>query len=199
MKIIGLCGGSGSGKTTVSDIFRDFGFLTVDTDAIYHELTSAPSSCLTALTEEFGREILTDENALDRRRLAAIVFADGAEDKRLKLNEISHFYVLARVREIISSCLHSNIRGVAVDVPLLFESNFDKECDKTVAVVADREKRIGRICLRDGISRTQAEARINSQLQDEFLIKNCDYVITNDGDISYLVKRVEEIIADLQI
>ena len=103
MKIIGLCGGSGSGKGVVANLFLRYGIPGIDTDAVYHQLTSSKSPCLDALVSEFGAEILSDDGALDRRKLSRIVFADNSSSKmREKLNLISHKYVLDSTREILS-------------------------------------------------------------------------------------------------
>ena len=85
MKVIGLCGGSGSGKGTVCDIFREKGILCIDTDAVYRDLTGRRGPLLNALKREFGKEIITDDNALNRRALASIVFS--SENADLKLND----------------------------------------------------------------------------------------------------------------
>ena len=182
MVIIGLAGGSGSGKSVVTKIFRELGFCGIDTDRVYRKLTEKSSECLDALSREFGDDIITERGALDRRRLAERVFlSDDAGQKRIRLNEITHKYILDEVRRIISAQPKEAL-GAVVDAPLLFESGFDKECDFLVAVIADKDKRISRILVRDGVSRLEAERRIASQLSDERLCELCDYVIVNNGD-----------------
>lgn len=182
MVIIGLAGGSGSGKSLVTELFSELGFFGIDTDLVYREITSSPSECLKALSEEFGTDILTPSGALDRRRLAEAVFmSEGAEERRMKLNEITHKYILDEVRKIISS-LDVRYRGAIVDAPLLFESGFDRECDATVSVIADIELRIKRILLRDGVSEGEARRRIASQKSDEELKSLSDYIIVNNGN-----------------
>ena len=193
MKVIGLCGGSGSGKGTVSDLFRSHGIVSIDTDKVYREITSSESECLDELVSNFGERILTDSGALDRGELRKIVFADEAQDKLKKLNEITHRHVLARTRELTEDFRRSGAPAVLIDAPLLFESGFDKECDAVIAVLADREVRIFRIISRDGITREDAERRINSQLDDGYLIANSAYHIFNNGSISELEASVSEI------
>ncbi len=193
MKIIGLCGGSGSGKTGIAELFSKYGFKFVDTDAVYRNLTSEKTECLLALADEFGPEIINNNGTLDRKSLSAIVFAEGNSEKREKLNKISHYYILARTREILNEFKSQNIKAVLIDAPLLFESGFYKECDVIIAVIADIEKRAERICFRDGISMENAISRINSQLDDAFLCENSDFIIENNGDFSSLEARVAEI------
>ena len=194
MITVGLCGGSGSGKGIVSQILSSYGFSIIDTDAIYHSLTSKKSECLEALRLEFGDEIIKD-GALCRPILAKIVFdAENAEERRRKLNQISHAFVMKEVHKQIDSYRKDGRECCIVDIPLLYETGFDKECDLTVAVIADKETRIKRIIARDGISQKAAEQRVDSQIPNETLIELSDTHITNMGDISLLDKEVCRII-----
>ena len=197
MKVIGLCGGSGSGKGTLAAMLSDGGFLHIDADAVYHEITSGDSPCLRAMTEAFGRDIISPSGALDRRALASVVFADGAKEKLSLLNTISHRYVLDEIRQRIVSAEGKYI-GAIVDAPLLFESGFNTECDFIVSVIAPRELRISRISERDGIDRDAAERRINAQLDDEFLRLHSDIIITNDKDTAALYEQAQELINRLK-
>ena len=192
MKIIGLTGGSGVGKGVVCSLLKKFNFASIDTDAVYHSLTSTPDSpCLKALIKEFGTEIISSGGTLDRKALAKAVFKDGAEDKRAILNKISHAFVIDEVRGIISKLKCDGYCAVVVDAPLLFESGFEKECDIILCVIAKKDTRIKRITQRDGISEEMANARISAQLCDEFLMENSDFVIYNDGDITELENQIE--------
>ena len=185
MKVIGLCGGSGSGKSTVSQIFLERGIPSVNTDAVYHDLTSRKSPCLDALVSEFGEEILNENGALDRRALSKIVFSgDVSSENRRKLNLISHKFVLDATRDMLKAFKKDGAKAALVDAPLLFESGFNKECDAIIAVIADEKTRISRIIARDNITENAAKLRINSQLPDAYLQENSDYVIDNSGDIS---------------
>jgi len=191
LKIIGLAGGSGSGKTTVAELFSKNGFAYIDTDKVYHGLTSHPSPCLDDLVHEFGREILNPDCSLNREHLSEIVFQPEASEKREKLNKIAHSHVISETFAIISSLDESEFFAVLIDAPLLFESGLDKSCDKVISVVADEKIRISRIVARDGITEERALKRIKSQLSDEFLRKNSDYIIVNDGNLYDLKKQVD--------
>lgn len=194
MKVIGLCGGSGSGKGTVAKMFAEFNILSIDTDKVYHMLTSEKSSCLDALVAEFGEDILSEDGSLNRKALAQIVFAGNDSDKkRAALNRISHKFVLEKTREMLDELKNKGTPAALVDAPLLFESGFDKECDAVIAVVADEQTRIERIKERDGVSAEYARARIKAQLSDEYLIKNSDYVIDNSGTVNDTGLCVSEI------
>ena len=198
MKIIGLCGGSGSGKGAVCSIFRENGIPTIDTDAVYRDLTGGPGPLINELKREFGSSIITTDGVLNRRALAEIVFSSENSKKKLRrLNQLAHKFILDETREILNRhSAHGAMLGV-VDAPVLFESGFDAECDMIVSVIADREIRIGRIMARDSITRLDAESRIASQMSDEELISRSDFVIYNNGDLDQLRCRVNAIIEEL--
>jgi dephospho-CoA kinase len=195
VKVIGLCGGSGSGKGCVAELMSKYGFNSIDTDKVYHEIISRKSECTDALSQEFGEEILNDDGSVNRKKLSSIVFhGDISEVRRARLNQIAHFHVLKKCREIIESYRIEGSVGVLVDAPLLFESGFDKECDLILAVIAEPATRISRIMVRDKISYDNAKIRIKAQLSDEYLKDNADFVIYNDGDIITLANEVDKIV-----
>ena len=195
MKILGLCGGSGSGKGEVSEAFLTFSVPSIDTDKVYHDMTSADSPCLRELAAEFGNEIISPCGALDREALRNIVFFD--REKLALLNEITHKHILAKTRLILSEYEASGEKLAVVDAPLLFESGFDAECDVTACVIADREVRISRIMQRDSIKRADAVRRIDSQRKDSELIALCDFCIENNGSKDMLRDKVEELITKI--
>ena len=194
MKVIGLCGGSGSGKSEVCSIFSSVGIPIIDADAIYHHITSAPGPCVDALRNAFGSGVVIND-ALDRKALAALVFGSSDSVKLLaQLNSITHPFVLSEIENKIKELEDEKREAVAVDIPLLFESGFDKRCDFTVAVLADTEVRISRIVNRDGISREAAIKRINSQIDNDELTKLTDFQIINNSDFDKLRSSVFELL-----
>ena len=194
MKVIGLSGGSGSGKGYVAGLFESRGARTIDTDAVYRELTSSHGECMDELIAEFGKEISDSNGALERAVMRKLVFSgEKAEYNRARLNQISHRHVLRKVRSLILELQASDVPVVLVDAPLLFESGFDKECDAVICVTAPVDVRISRIMERDGISKEAALARISTQLSDEILADRSDYVIDNSGDNATLSSDVDRI------
>ena len=190
VKVIGLCGGSGSGKGTVCAVLLERGIPTIDTDAVYRELTASDSECMQELVAEFGEGVAFGDGSLNRPLLRDIVFSgDGASQRLSRLNEITHRHILGEARRRIAEYARGGTAAVTVDAPVLYESGFDRECDAVVAVLADREVRIQRIVARDGISREAAQRRIDSQISDEELRRRADYIIVNDGDESILRER----------
>lgn len=198
MKVIGLCGGSGSGKGTVAGMFSDYGIPSIDTDAVYHDLTSCKTSCVDALSCEFGCGILNSDGSLNRKELSKVVFfGEESSEKREALNRISHKYVLDKVREILRCYESRGVVAALVDAPLLFESGFDKECDFVIAVIAERDVRIARIVERDGISAEAALRRIESQLPDAYLTERARYTIYNSGNLSETKISVDKIAREI--
>ncbi len=181
MLTVGLTGPSGAGKGTVASLFARYGVPSIDTDAVYHALLLPPSACLDELVGRFGDGILAPDGTLDRAALAATVFAPDAADALADLNRITHRHVLAEVRRQLADYARDGTPAVLVDAPQLFESGFDRECDRVLAVLAPREVRLSRIMARDGLDRARAEARLGAQRSDESFRALSDAVIVNDG------------------
>lgn len=197
MIIVGLCGGSGSGKGSVCAVFEKNGFPTIDTDEVYHRLVSTDSECLKELASEFGQGIVKD-GALDRRALADIVFSADPSGQRLAaLNKIAHKHVLNEAGRLIEEYSQEGCRIAVVDAPLLFESGFDKKCDITVAVLAERDIRIKRIMARDNITYPEAERRIDAQHTDEWLRAHADRTVENNSDTEALSGAVSRLIEEI--
>ena len=172
MKIIGLTGGSGVGKGTVAARMRELGAGWVDADAVYRALCAQNRGMLAALDAAFGG-VLDENGALDRPRLAQIVFSDP--EKLAKLNEITIPYIRAASLEAMQAQADCPI--VLYDAPTLFEGGVDDLCAQTVGVLADLET---------GISEQAARARILAQPDDGFYRARCDYIIENNGDLAAL-------------
>lgn len=191
MKVIGLCGGSGSGKSAASELLEKIGIPHIDADTIYRDLTSYESDCMGALKLEFGDAVMNEDGSLNRDYVRELVFSGNDRDtKRARLNEITHKYVLSEIDKQIEKYKSEGREAVIADVPLLFESGFNEKCDFTVAVVADEEVRIDRIVRRDKITKEQAKARINAQISTDELISNVDFALENNGDLDELEKAV---------
>ena len=196
MKIVGLTGGSGAGKGTVSMLFRELGCIIVDTDLLYHSMISADSECSRAIIAQFGDSVKNESGGIDRRLLANIVFSDRTMLDQL--NVIAHAHVRAECDHIIESNRAIGTEIMIIDAPQLFEAEMDKICDVTVAVIANELIRIDRICKRDHITEENAIARIRSQRSDAFFRENCNYVIENDHDVARLLVRVKHVLDDIK-
>lgn len=186
MKIIGLTGGSGTGKGTVAARMRSLGAGWVDADAVYRTLCAESREMLDALDTAFGG--VTDENgALDRPKLAKIVFADP--EKLAQLNRITTPYIRAASLAAIEA--QSACPIVLYDAPTLFEAGADDFCEAVVAVLAPHDIRVQRIIARDHLTEDAARARIDAQPSDGFYREKCGYIIENNGDLDTLYRDTD--------
>jgi dephospho-CoA kinase len=187
--IVGLTGGIGSGKSTVARLLAERGAAIIDTDVIAREVVEPPSALLDRLREEFGPGAITADGRLDREAVAGMVFSDEA--KRRRLNELTHPEILKRVLALMGQYPPSAI--VVVVVPLLFESGFERNCHRVIAVVAPQATRIRRVMLRDGISEDAVRARMQAQLADADYERKGATIIRNTGDAAALETAVDEV------
>ena len=195
MRIIGITGNSGSGKSTVSKmISENYEAKIIDADKIAKEMTKNNGEYLQAIRQAFGNDVIKN-NELDRKKLADIVFLNRAEKE--KLDGLTFEYVVEEIKKELEANQNLDYQYIILDVPLLFESKLDKLCDYTIGVIAPKTEKIKRICKRDNLSEEKALQRLNNQENDEFYIKKCDFIIEN-VDNEKTAKRVNEIILKLQ-
>lgn len=195
MKIVGLTGGSGTGKGTVAKIFAEYGIPSVDTDAVYHELLENDRELNLELAAAFGAGILGEGGKVNRKLLATTVFGKENTPALLHtLNQITHKYVMSETKKRLAE--YANTAPAAlIDAPLLFEAGLDSWCETVIGVLADRETRIQRVMKRDGIDRAAAIRRIDAQPDDNFFRARCNIVLENNGDLANLQKEVRDILA----
>lgn len=191
MRIIGLTGGIACGKSTVAGFLREAGYPVADADAVSHSVTGPEGSALPAIREAFGDAVFHADGTLNRRALAAEVFEHPASLETL--NAVTHPLILAEMLRQTREAEENGAQIVIWDVPLLFESGFDKLCDETVCVVAPREEQIVRLALRDGLSREEAVRRIDSQMPLEEKAARCGRVIHTCPTLEELRNEVRSV------
>lgn len=191
--IIGLTGPTGSGKSTAAKVWQEMGATVLSADAYARAVVEVGSPVLQQLAEAFSAEILTADGALDRAKLAEIVFADPA--KKQLLESITHPAICQQMRQDAEAAFAAGAPVVVFDSPLLFEAGQDTECDKTVAVVSQAETRLSRIMARDGLTHKQATARMAAQPDETFYRDRADIVIPNDGTADELADLAREVLA----
>ncbi len=199
--LVGLCGGSGAGKGYVSAKFREYCIPAIDTDAVYRELTGSSdkiSDCMKALTERFGDSIKAADNSLNRVEMRKLVFGEENKENLDELNRITHRYILEKTMNIANQLFADGYDIVLIDAPLLFESGFDKLCEKNICVIADESTRIKRIIARDNISEEDARRRIASQIPSEKLVSLSDYTINNDTSDVALDEQIKSCVCELK-
>ena len=186
-KLIGLTGQSGSGKSTVAEVFAKLGAYVINADKVVAELYNAGSPCLKAVAAEFGQDVIGVDGTLDRKLLAQRAFA--SRERTDALNRLVHPFVTARLFELLRGA-----EGIVVfDAPQLFEANADVICDAVVAVTADKDIRVKRIIKRDSLSEEQAMLRVNAQYGEEYFRARADYIIENNFDEESLRIQAEKV------
>jgi len=189
LRIIGITGGIGSGKSTVSQILRDLGAKIIDADKIAKEIVFKGGVVLKELIEFFGSQILDESGGLDRKKLGEIVFNNP--EKLEVLNKITHKYIVERIfKDLEKDKKEGKWDIVVVDAPLPVKHGFMDAVDEVWVVTADKETRIKRIMERNGLTYEEALSRISSQLKDSEYLEIADVVIPNDGSIEDLEKSV---------
>ncbi|MDO5331877.1 MAG: dephospho-CoA kinase [Bacillota bacterium] len=183
--IIGITGGIGSGKSCVTQILKKHGYFVIDADKLARDVVKKGQPTLNKLVKEFGDYILTKDGRLNRKRLAKLCFNNDSNYKRL--NAITGPAIKKHAENIIKAHNRSNI---ALEVILLFESGWDKMCDKTIAVCADTDIRIKRVTKRDHCSKEDALDRINRQMSDNEYKKLADIVLYNNAGLKSLENDV---------
>jgi dephospho-CoA kinase len=195
--VIGLTGGIASGKSTVSNFFKEMEITVVDADIESRLAVMKGESAYFKIIEEFGRDILLEDGEIDRQKLGAIIFHHA--EKRQILNEIVHPEVRKRMRDQVDQSIKNSEEVVVLDIPLLFESKLTYMVDKTLLVYVDDETQLKRLIERNNLSVEDAEARIRSQMPLSEKIKLADAVIDNNGSIADTKKQLLEILAQFGI
>lgn len=157
-KIIGLTGGSGSGKSTVAAALRSLGAFVIDCDKIAHENMLKGGIAYNEIVEAFGGSILAASGEIDRKSLGNIVFNDKRALERL--NRITHRHITDRVKALADK---SDSKITVIDAPLLYQTGLDRLCDSVWVTDAPYDVRLKRIMERDGITREAAESRLKNQ------------------------------------
>ncbi len=191
MFLIGLTGGIASGKTLVSDAFKELGVPVIDADIIAREVVAKGSTGLTQLVEHFGDGILNDKQELDRAQLRQIIFSDP--EHRKTVDGLLHPLIRKRSDEKIKQAAQQEHPYAIYAVPLLIETNQQDRFDRILVVDVPTETQVTRLMKRDGGSKEKAEAILNAQATREERLSVADDVIDNNGSIDDTVKRVKEL------
>lgn len=189
---IGITGVIGSGKTTIANILKGLKIPVIDADEISRNLTKKGTTVFKKIIETFGNEILNADGELDRKKLAEIVFSNPK--KRKLLENIIHPAVKAERNKIINELERKNINIVALDIPLLFEAEMDKEVDFIITAYADENTLFERVRKRDGMTFEEFSKRLKNQYSLEEKISKSDFVIDTRKNIEELKIELSEII-----
>jgi len=189
MKTIGLTGGIGSGKSTVSQILVELGAFIIDADKVGHEIYLPGKEAWQQVTGAFGRDILAADQTIDRKKLGAIVFA--SDEARKKLNSIVHPLMFQDIRRrIMEKRAEGFIKPIVVEAAILIEANWLPLVDEVWVVVTGKTAVVERVAAQRGLSPRDTEARIASQLSDAERLKYANVRIHNDGSREDLRKQI---------
>lgn len=195
MKIIGLTGGIGSGKSTVSAYLRKKGCIIIDADEMSRKMTEKGSKALDEIRCAFGDEYFFEDGGLDRKKMAATVFSDP-EKKQLLENIITQAVIKKSV-EKIDSLRECEEDGIAVlDAPLLFEFDMQRYTDETWLVSADKNVIISRVKARDNMTDEEVSRRMSNQMPADRKEKLADKIIDNSADVAHLYAQLDKLLAE---
>ena len=190
MKIIGLTGLTGAGKSTVAQKLMAYGCYHIDADKVARNVINNNENVKNKLKERFGDDVINPDSTINRPILGTRAFAD--EQSTNDLNAITHPAVIEEIKSIIEDIEEVGYRGVIIDAIALFESGLDALCDFKVTVIAPKEIRLERIMKRDNITEEKALERINAQKDESFFTSKADFVLWNypPYDINVEIKPI---------
>lgn len=192
---IGLTGGIATGKSYVRSRFEELGVPTVDADALAREAIAPGTEGLAAVTERFGRGVVDSTGALDRRKVAQIIFADSGA--RRDLEAIIHPFVRSHADQWFRRLDAGKHPFAIADIPLLYETGTSDLYDAVVVTACLPEEQVRRIVARDRVTETEARQRLAAQLPIDEKIRRADYVIRTDGSHAETDRQVREVFEKL--
>lgn len=195
--VIGLTGSIASGKSTVSLMFDEFSIPVIDADKIAREVVRPNEPAYRDIVEYFGRDILREDQTLNRKALGEIVFNDQA--KLDTLNRFVHPKIRERMIELRDAYVGMHEKAVVLDIPLLFENNLSTLIDKTIVVTVDEETQIKRLMEREEFTRSEALNRIQVQMPLKEKEALADHVINNNGDKYDSYLQLQDILRELEV
>lgn len=196
MRVIGLTGGIGSGKSTVSQLLAELGAVVLDADKVGHQAYQPGTETWKEVVAAFGEEVVAPDGTIDRKKLGAIVFADP--ESLARLNRILHPRMFDMMKAEIEEYRRQGAEVVVLEAAILLEAGWTPLADEIWVTEASEPTVVRRTKERTGLPEEQIRARIRSQLSTEERAKQASVVITNDGDLEELREKVEELWRGLQ-
>ena len=191
MRVLGLTGGIGSGKSTVSQMFAEYGAEVVDADQIAREVVAPGQPALQAIREAFGAAVIRPDGRLDRTRLGGLIFRDP--QSRARLNAITHPRIQERLQQEVE--VRRPREGILIlDIPLLYETGRGDMVEAVIVVWVDRVTQLRRLIERAGLTANEAAQRLAAQMSLDEKRSRADYVIDNTGSLETTRQQVEEIV-----
>ena len=188
---IGLTGGIGTGKSSVTEAFQSLGAAVINADLLGHDAYLPGTIGFEEVVTEFGQEIVGSDGQIDRKKLGPIVFSDSSKMDRL--NEIMHPLIRDLIDERLVSLEATQNKVAVVEAAILIEAGWKSLFDEIWVVISDREEVINRLGVRNGLSREDAVKRIDSQMSNNERIEHGDVVVENTGSMEDLQTRVNSL------
>ncbi|MEH7108155.1 dephospho-CoA kinase [Bacillus sp. JJ1764] len=190
--VIGLTGGIASGKSTVSNMFKEWDIRVVDADVESRLAVEKGEPAYLKIVEKFGCDVLLPDGGINREKLGSIIFHDAK--KRQLLNQIVHPEVRNRMKQRIEEGIKNREKVIVLDIPLLFESKLTFMVEKTILIYVDEPTQLQRLIQRNQLSTEDAQARIYSQMPLKDKVQLADAVINNNGTIEETEKQLIEVL-----
>ena len=197
MKVIGLTGGIGSGKSTVSQFLAELGVVILNADEVGHKAFKPDTEIWHKVVAAFGRQIVTPDGNIDRKKLGEIVF--GNAESLSRLNQIMHPRMYAQVKAQLEEYRQQGTRVVVLEAPLLLEAGWTPLVDEVWVTTASEATVLKRLEERSGMSQAESLTRIRSQMASEERVKYADVVINTDCSLDELKSRVKELGQKLEL
>ena len=194
-RVIGLTGGIASGKSTVAGILRSLGAEVIDADQVARDVVEPGQPALDEIKAAFGADLVDAGGHLDRKRLAALIFADA--DKRKQLNRITHPRIAAETGTRVRAAGTRGVEVVIYEAALLVENGLHKMLDGLIVVAAEPAAQLARLALRDALSDEDSRKRLAAQAPLEDKLAVADFVILNDGAPGALHEKVAAVWAEI--
>lgn len=198
MKIfkIAVTGSAGSGKSLVCQRFKEIGLVTLDCDIIARQVVEPGMKGFARIVELFGNNVVKKDGTLDRAVLRKIIINDGS--LRKKIENILHPLINREMVSSMEGAIYKDIKAVAVEVPLLFETGMEGQFDLTIAVTAQPKELVRRVSGRDNVTLNDARKMLDLQMSQEDKMKRADRVIINKGRRSELFDSVDKLFGEIQ-
>ncbi|KAL6078764.1 Dephospho-CoA kinase cab5 [Balamuthia mandrillaris] len=197
MKVVGLTGGIACGKSTVGAMFKEEeGVVVIDLDQLARQVVEPHTILFRRIVQHFGEEVVTEEGTLDRKKLAAIIFADRQQRKWLDRATLPA--ILRKLVGLLFWCFVKGEELVIVEAPLLFETGMQRWVNSVVVVAVPKEVQLQRLMSRDEAGQLDAQQRIQSQMDIGLKVKRADFVVDNSSDVQHTKKQVHAVLKQLR-
>ena len=190
MKIVGLTGGISSGKSTVSSYFKQLKIPVIDADEVARKVVEPNSQGVKEIRKAFGNDVFEEDGSLNRQKLGELVFSDV--ENRQKLDELLQPLIKIMILDEIEAYRQKGEKMIVLDLPLLFEKQYEKLCEEIIVVYVPKELQLERLMKRNQYTKQEALSRIDSQLSIEEKRKRATVLFDNQGTIQQLYHQVEQ-------